>query len=379
MERQEIYKRMKAAEAALKPVDSDAGSVDTVTNSKSTAQYEQTVRNLFGKCPNTGKIILPTDPATVIDEVRKRAGTLSTLRKYARSVRYAALKLLNHSLKQADLAQRAKHWEEVERIVSSPEFHTYTVLSAMMPTNYRDNWKPERKRKGKKSSLRDLPDDWREQLAKAVHGKFRNAAIVCILTGCRPVELQMGITITRRNGELYASIKGAKVSEKAGQEKREFRIANHPAADILIQIMDSSNETHDHIIVKVDSSNSVTTHIRATSKKLWPKHKQSITAYSLRHAMAADCKRAMRDAENAGVDVDEDLVSKVLGHCVDKTESYYGSTSQSAGISIAPVGVVVTKEIKRKIRARSKHHSSKSGILKKDVNIGSKKISFKKP
>lgn len=373
MERQEIFERIKAAKAALKPVHPDAASVATVTNSKSTAQYEQTVRNLFGKCPDTGKIILPTDPAIVIAEVHKRAGTLSTLRKYARSVRYAALKLLHHSLKQADLAQRANNWKEVERIVSSPELHAYTVLSAMMPTDYRENWRPERKRKGKKSSLRNLPINWREQLANEVHGKYRNAAIVSILTGCRPAELQMGITITRKDGELYASIKGAKVTEKAGQEMREFRIANHPVADVLMQIMDSSDETHDQIIVKVDSGNSVTTHIRASAKKLWPKHNQSITAYSLRHAMAADCKKAMQDAEDAGIDVDEDLVSKVLGHCVDKTKSYYGSTSQSAGKSVAPMGVVVPKVIKQKVSARNKQRANKRGLLKKDAKMGFKK------
>jgi integrase len=364
MDRQEIFERIKDAKAALKSTHPDAASVDTETNSKSTAQYEQTVRNLFGKCPDTGKIILPTDPATVIAEVHKRAGTLSTLRKYARSVRYAALKLLNHNLKRADQAQRAKNWAEVERIVSSPEFNAYTVLSAMMPTDYRNNWKPERKRKGKKSSLRNLSADWREQLANAVHGKYRNAAIVTILTGCRPAELQMGITITHKDGQLYASINGAKVTKKAGQETREFRIANHPVAKILMQIMDESDETHDQIIVKVDRGNSVTTHIRATAKKLWPKHKESITVYSLRHAMAADCKKAKQNAEDTGVDVDEDLVSKVLGHCVDKTASYYGSISQSAGNSVAPMGVVVPKVIKQKVSARNKQRVIKRGLIK---------------
>ena len=105
MNKDKLYVLIKAAKAALKPAHPDAASVTTKTNSKTTDQYEQTVRNLFGKSPDTGKIILPTDPTTIIAEVHKRAKTVSTLRKYARSIRYAAMKLLNHSLKEADKAQ----------------------------------------------------------------------------------------------------------------------------------------------------------------------------------------------------------------------------------------------------------------------------------
>jgi len=31
---------------------------------------------------------------------------------------------------------------------------------------------------------------------------------------------------------------------------------------------------------------------RAVGKKIWPKRKESITVYTARHAMAADCKAA---------------------------------------------------------------------------------------
>lgn len=367
MDKQEIFDRIKGAKDALNSLNPDAASVDTKTNSKTTDQYEQTVRNLFGMQPDTGIIILPTDPRIVIAEVHKRARTLSTLRKYARSVRYAALKLLDNRLKQVNQAQRAKDWEKVERIVSSPKFHTYTVLSTMMPSDYKNNWKPKRKRKGKKSSSRGLPANWRVQLANAVHGKYRNAAIVCILTGCRPGELQMGIEITRKNGKLYVLIKGVKVTENAGQETREFCIANHPVAKILMQIMDERPETHDQIIVKVDFGNSVTTHIRATGIKLWPNHKESITVYTLRHAMAADCKKATNNAKDIGADVDYDLVSKVLGHCVDKTCSYYGSPSQSAGDSVAPTEVEVPHIIKQKVSARNEQRKIKRGLIKSDM------------
>ncbi|MEK9939895.1 MAG: hypothetical protein VW548_02860, partial [Methylotenera sp.] len=95
--------------------------------------------------------------------------------------------------------------------------------------------------------------------------------------------------------------------------------------------------------------NSLTTHLRLQAERIFPTHNQSITAYSSRHAMAADCKKASRDG------VDKDLASMVLGHSVDKTACYYGSLFQSGGISMAPSNIRVSRVVKNK----QKHRLSK--------------------
>lgn len=86
--------------------------------------------------------------------------------------------------------------------------------------------------------------------------------------------------------------------------------------------MNESVETRNEMIVKVTHGNSVTTHLREAGKKLWTGRKESISAYSARHAIASDCKKAIADG------ADPDLASQVLGHIVDKTASYYGSPSK---------------------------------------------------
>lgn len=360
MDRQAIYDRIKAAKAALIPTHTDGATVNTVTSADAASQYEKTVRNLFGTDPATGKLIAPRNPASVIAAVQT-AGTVATLRKRARSVRYAALKALSALLKLADRAHRAGDWHEVERIVSLNSFHVFTVLAQMMPTDYRQGWEPKRRRHGKKGSLLKLPKDWREQMADKVHGQFRIPAIVALLTGCRPAELEKGVLIERVGDHLYATIHGAKVTDKAGQKQRRFRIADHPVTSLLMDIMASSDEERDVMTVKVECGNSVTTHLRSVGKKLWPGRKETITVYTARHAMAADCKAAIHDG------ADPDLVSKVLGHVVDKTASYYGARFQSGGMSVAPTEVVVPKAIKQKVRARDHQRAVERGLLKTKV------------
>lgn len=121
----------------------DAATPDTVTTEGAARQYESTVRKLFGTDPTTGKLIAPRDPVLVISAVQS-AGTVATLRKRARSVRYASLKALSALLKLADRAQRAGNWHEVERLVSLNSFYVFTILAQLMPTDYRIGWEPKR-------------------------------------------------------------------------------------------------------------------------------------------------------------------------------------------------------------------------------------------
>jgi hypothetical protein len=360
MERQAIYELINTAKQALIPKHPDGATKDTIVTADAQKQYMKEVRRIFGTTPISGRLIIPKTPEPVIAAVRS-AKTLATMRKRARSVRHISMEILKAALKTADAAQRAGDWVKVEQIVTSHEFRTCITLCKLMPSAYADDgWKPIKSRSSKKRSLTGLPPNWREQVAGATNGQFRNAVLVALLTGSRPAELEKGVLIERIKGGLYATIQGAKVKKNAGQKQRRFRIADHPITNMLMCIMDESDETCNVMKVKVEHGNSVTTNMRAIGKKLWTKKKQSITVYTARHAMAADCKAAIASS----IAPDLDLVSKVLGHIVDKTASYYGARFQSGGISMAPSEVEVPKPIKQKVRARNRQRAIERGLQK---------------
>lgn len=343
MERQEIYHLLADAKQALIPSHEDAATIKTIVTSEAHNQYLKIARRIFGIDVNN-KMIYPQDANTIFNLVRQ-SKTKATLRKYARAVRHVALNALSDQIKQADSAQRKGDWQTVERIVSQPQFTAFTNLAKLMPTDFSKDWEATKKRKGKKSSLSRLPNNWREQMAAKSTGQFRIPMMLALVTGVRPEELQKGVLVKLLNKSLYVHIKGAKVKENAGQKYRLFKLADHPITKELIQIMQINNETE--MLVQVEKGNSVTTHMREVGKKIWPKRKESITCYTARHAMAAECKQAIFEGANP------DLVSQVLGHIVDKTASYYGNRFQSGGICVVPAAIKVPKEIKHKSAVRN--------------------------
>ena len=362
MTREEIYKLIADAKQALKPTHQDAATVKTKVTEKAHVQYINDVARIFGRNPNNQKITLPKD-AHLIIQIVQQSKTITTLRKYARSVRHASINNLNKHLNKIEEAQRCGNWLEVEKIVSTPEFKALTELSGMLPADYRENWGPIKKRKSKKTSLSRLPKDWREKMVEKSEGQFKIPMMIAFLTGVRPEELQKGVQVKLFNNCLYVHIKGAKVKENAGQEYRQFKLAYHPLTDLLIKLLEENGQSE--MLVKVDKGNSVTTHMRAVGKKIWPKRKESITAYTARHAMAADCKSAIVNG------ADPDLVSKVLGHCVDKTASFYGNRFQSGGTSVVPSDVQVPRAVRQKSKERSdrRHTDNKVPSRKSQIKF----------
>ena len=392
MDKQEIYQLIAEAKKALLPTHADPeirkeiATVDTVVTEDANRQYQKYAKLLFSHQNITDKkkkiskdIDCSIDPEVVIKNV-KSAGTKATLRKYARSVRHVAIHELHRLIKLADGAQRLGDWEKVNVIVTSSAFKTLTELSKILPADYLaerkplDEWKPGEKyikkdkngdvkknRNGndvkptsrpnsKKNSLSHLPNDWRELMAAKSTGKNRVPMMIAMLTGCRPAELESGVEIECVKDSLYVKIIGVKVKESAGQEYRIFKLASHPLTMELLAMMKSVNDTH--VKVKVKKGNSVTTHMRSVAKKIWPKRTRSVTVYTARHAMAADCKAAIAAGD------DPDLVSKVLGHIVDKTASYYGNQFQAGGKSVVPTEVMVPKPIRQKSKERNEIRKS---------------------
>ncbi|MDZ4142022.1 MAG: hypothetical protein U1C48_08460 [Methylotenera sp.] len=344
MDRAEIYQIINNAKKTLLPSHQNAASIKTKVTDKAGKQYLKCAQRIFGINSETNQLVLPDD-ANIVINIIKQVRKKSTLRMYARSVRHVAMYNLYTLLKEADSAQRDKNWSKVEKIVSHPNFTVLITLSEMLPSSYTENWQAEAPRKGKKSSLLRLPEDWREQMFAISSGQFTIPMLVCMLSGCRPAELEKGVIIKLDKSSLYIHISGAKVKENAGQEFRVFKLTEHPLTKELINSLDFNDRNE--ALVKVDNGNSVTTHMRKLGKSIWPRRKESITVYTARHAMAAACKQAIFQG------ADPDLVSQVLGHIVDKTATYYGNRFQSSGISVAPTTVKVPKPIRQKAHARS--------------------------
>ena len=361
MDREQIYQLIAEAKTALVATTQYAADAKTVVTAKAQAQYLKDARRIYG-VDTSNKLSHPADANTIIASVRQ-AKTKSTLRKYARSVRHIALAMMKQVLAEIDRCQRAGDWKRAEGFVSSRKFSALIQICKMMPADYAHGWAPERKRKGKKASLSRLPDDWREQLAELSKGQYRLPTLVSLISGCRPAELEKGILLELRNQGFYITIQGAKVKENAGQEIRQFKLADHVITDELSTFL--STQPSKQFIVQVQKGNSVTTHLREIGKKLWPRRKETITCYTARHGMAADCKAAI----HAGAD--PDLVSQVLGHVVDKTATYYGNRFQSGGTSVVPTDVLVTKQIRHKARERSekRRENNKVPVRKRKIKF----------
>lgn len=338
-DKREIYAKIKEARDALKPQHADAATAQTKLTENTEAEYLRIAARLYG-LESDNSISPPRNAEAIITKVRS-AAKASTLRKYARAVRHVALVKLAHILKVFDEAQKINRFDLVERVVLQSSFDGYIKLAQWLPEKYKEDWKPKEKRKGKKASLRGLPDDWREQMAENSSGQYHIPMLIILATGCRPAELKSGVHLELRDGALYASINGAKVTKHSGQEKRVLKLAENSITSFL---KDYVLENNGSINERVEKLNSISTHMRSVGIKLWPKRKEAITAYTARHAMAADCKNS---EQNESV---PDFVSQVLGHLADDTKSYYGTKSQSNSKAFVPQQVSVTKSVKHKTK-----------------------------
>ncbi len=187
-------------------------------------------------------------------------------------------------------------------------------------------------RRSKRKTGPGLPDDWREQLAARLPN-WRQAYLVAAVTGCRPAELAKGVELLVREGQLLASIIGAKVGEHAGQPLRSMRWTLPNASPLVEQLAEAVLANAGALTVSLGNRNTnparaFSDAIREAAKRAWPGRKLSITAYSLRHAAASDLKSSGLGGT---------AVSQALGHASLSTKSTYGRAPRTQkGVSVAP-------------------------------------------
>lgn len=197
------------------------------------------------------------------------------------------------------------------------------------------------KRRSKRSSLHGLSTDWREQLyLKSASGKYEYATLTTILCGCRPAELVNGVVIVLKSDPrptIIFRILGAKVGIDQGHEIRELEY-DLCHTSFLLQILEKAlKENGGRIHAQIENTKAFSVAITRMSKCLWPKHKQNVTPYSIRHAFASDLKSKFNRIE----------IAKALGHTSTRTQKTYGQRQLSNGLlSMTPSRIWASAEVR---------------------------------
>lgn len=290
-----------------------------------------------------------------IVECVRESYTVATLRFRATAIRYFACYQLEHYV------QAFSHYLETYkpgsnrpfRLYSPEDFYALLELADLYPSDYRyDGWVPIKRRRSKIWSLKRLPENWQEIMAIRAWSegvKYKLAILVALVTGVRPCELQKGVLLTIKNGQLVALIRGGKVTKDNGQPTRKLVLADHVATTYLIAHM-HTQLIKDKFLVRVKSGNAVTKSMTRVGKSLWSKHNSNITVYSARHAMASECKKV--DKESG--DENPLFTSGTLGHRSDRTKRTYGNIryGSGGGGGVAPAHVEVPCEIRVHTKSR---------------------------
>lgn len=201
------------------------------------------------------------------------------------------------------------------------------------------------KRKSKRQSLSGLPDDWREQLfIRMRNSKFSLPMLIAAITGCRPVELRNGVVLDflSEGGSQYlvATISGAKVTEKNGQPQRQLFFSIDQPSFLLRALIYEVEKNDCKMLITIENEKAFSVAITRFGKILWPKHKQDLTAYSLRHAFSSDMKLSSS----------KDMTAKSLGHASIRTQKTYGQRqlSKSKRLSV-PSKVIASRVVREQV------------------------------
>ena len=177
------------------------------------------------------------------------------------------------------------------------------------------------KKLSKRYGLTKLADCWREKIFETiVSEKLKIAVAILSSTGCRPSELERGIVVQLKAGQLYIGIHGSKVDEATGrgQPRRLVEIdTTTPWGQYLIAQV--SQCEHNGLIAKYDAG-SISQRLREKSKQLWPKIRPLISAYTYRHFIAKSMKESS---------VSTDVIAMTLGHASDYSATAYGRVGKA--------------------------------------------------
>jgi integrase len=253
---------------------------------------------------------------------------------------------LDHYLSEQDKIQRQlkaagipathdawKKWHAAVKEVDVWRDKLRLVCDARLPIEGRS------RRKVKRVDMKNLPDDWRQQIIKRMP-TYYPATLVAAVTGCRPAELVNGVKLSIENGELVAVIEGVKNTKTTGQPWRNLYWPINTDSDLVRSLCEIVESNGGALVVKIDSAKRFHGAVRSAGKREWPKRKSDVTPYCFRHQAAADLK--------ADGKLSSGEISAALGHLSDVTKSTYGHANMGRAGGVAPARVTAARAVKIK-------------------------------
>lgn len=191
-------------------------------------------------------------------------------------------------------------------------------------------------RKGcsKRGTLHKLPQDWRTRLVANTITAAVPAVLVSMLSGCRPEEPAMGISVSVLDDQhLIITINGAKVTEHNGQPWRKLTY-DVSLSDQAAQLWRIAARRGGNLVVKREPRTFHKNLERACEKAGLP----GISAYTCRHYFASQLKSVFGAAK--------DKIAMALGHASTATQQVYGTKQQGRKGGLALVGVSAARAVR---------------------------------
>ena len=302
-------------------------------------QARNTIKNLDNfKSDNTR-----TDYSKIFDRLVdanktpiEHAKTKNSFYKYRAAWIYGWSRFLVQLLRDADRQQKVN---DVDWFDTIEEIRTVNLMLADYPPDQKHQnkelgvkslWAEKEayikkqglviKNNSKRKTIKRLPPDWRNKIfTRAIEkkSKYADAVATLSLTGCRPAEIEKGVVFEIYNEELKVTISGAKTHDgKFGSPTRSFVMSEDSLAFEHIRDLCITGGGSFTVIAKAKAIGDAVS-LLAKDTKL-----TKSSAYSFRHQMSADLKAGGFATES---------VAKVLGHCTDRSQTYYSAASGKGG------------------------------------------------
>lgn len=226
---------------------------------------------------------------------------------------------LQHLLSQQDKYQRAQEFgapwlmcveliAEMEQVYETVYAHTRLVPNAIQVLSPQTG---ESKKHDLKVIAKKHPN-WMALMREGAAGtKYVDAQRVLELIGCRPEELEHGVTVTKSGLHTATfTVHGAKVTQSAGQPWRKISLP----ISLLADDWTSRFQDQESFIVKIDSKDGLRRSLQRISKRVL-KGAPFATAYVYRHAFAT----MLRDSDHT-----MEEIGALMGHSVADTQRQYG-------------------------------------------------------
>lgn len=244
----------------------------------------------------------------------RRAALVHTSRSQVKT----ALRELDKHRRQGDVTKAAEAYSRVMEGLSTLRRYPPTTGSReadlQRSSIFRGPSQAEQERSnGKRSSLSELPTNWRDSVAREANESDRPALAALALTGCRPAEVR-GIRVRQDENNITLTIRSAKFDADRGIESRTIAIERDSIGDTQsgrdLQLWLGNREQR-----TVAYPGSVEAFRERIGNAADRAGLSEVSAYTYRHAAA-------RDLKTAGVERLE--IANRLGHRSDQSQSVYG-------------------------------------------------------